>query len=61
MEYTAVLNNYLEYSLGDNHAVSLSFSLLTETYTPFFFCIFICAIIFVKQEPIEKFRLNRFL
>ena len=61
MEYTAVLNNYLEYSLDDNHAVSLSFSLLTETYTTFFFCIFICTTIFVKQELIENFRLNRFL
>ena len=25
MEYVAVLNNYLEYSLDDNHAVILSF------------------------------------
>ena len=27
MEYVAVLNNYLEYSLGDNHTVSLSFQI----------------------------------
>ena len=25
MEYIAVLNNYLEYSLVDNHALNLSF------------------------------------
>ena len=25
MEYIAVLNNYLEYSLDDNHALNLSF------------------------------------
>ena len=25
MEYIAVLNNYLEYSLNDNHTVNLSF------------------------------------
>ena len=25
MEYVAVLNNYLEYSLDDNHTVNLSF------------------------------------
>ena len=25
MEYIAVLNNHLEYSLGDNHTISLSF------------------------------------
>ena len=25
MEYIAVLNNYLEYSLDDNHTVNLSF------------------------------------
>ena len=25
MEYVALLNNYLEYSLDDNHAVILSF------------------------------------
>ena len=25
MEYIAVLNNYLEYGLGDNHTVDLSF------------------------------------
>ena len=31
MEYIAVLNNCLEYSLDDNHTVHLSLSLLTES------------------------------
>ena len=31
MEYIAVLNNCLEYSLDDNHIVNLSLSLLTES------------------------------
>ena len=29
MEYIAVLNNNLEYSLGDNHTVNLSFQSTT--------------------------------
>ena len=43
MEYIAVLKNYLEYSL-------ILWILLTETYTKFFFCIFISAFIFVKKN-----------
>ena len=38
MEYIALLNNYLEYSLDDNHTVNLSFQSILDislsTYPP---------------------------
>ena len=56
MEYIAVLNNYLEYSLDDNHTVHLSFQSTSRHVFHaavsikcwLHFVMNICAFIFVK-------------
>ena len=52
MEYVAVLNNYLEYSLDDNHAVILSFQSTSmhvfHAAVSIKCCVTFCAFIFVK-------------
>ena len=71
--YTAVLNSYLEYSLDGKYTVNLSFQSTSMHFSSFFesyclkprlyiyfFCIFICALMFLKEELIENFRQNRF-